>query len=123
MFTVMTTLDTATRKLLKDPKRRRDWVIYQLTLRDRTLADVARAAGVHRQTLYHAFTRPYPRMERTIADSIGLTPQALFAERYDEHGLPTRRKGIGNGRRAQSLHGGKDTRARQRCNAQVEKVA
>lgn len=88
-------LDDHTKALLADPKRRRDWVIYQLRLQGRSMADVARKAEppVRRQTLYNAFLTPYPRMEKLIADSVGLTPQQVFPERYDRDGLPVRRMG------------------------------
>ena len=124
----MQPIDTTTKRLLANPKKRRAWVIYQLLLKGQTLADIARGANVERQTLYHAFDRPYPRMERVLADAIGLTPQQLFAERYDADGLPTRRKGIGNGRRPtggtkSSCHGGKDKRIDQQRNAHVPRVA
>ena len=105
MVAAMTPIDTKTRHLLKDPKKRRAWVIFQLNTSSRTLADVAREAGVDRRTLYHAFSRPYPRMERFIARSVGLEPQQLFSERYDRDGLPFRGAGIQKDR----CHGGKPT--------------
>lgn len=89
----MTPIDNATRKLLRDPLKRRAWVIYQLGITGRSLADVAREAGVKRQCIYHGLVRPYPRMEMVIAQSLGMTPQALFSERYTADGLPNRRMG------------------------------
>lgn len=96
-------LDTTTQELLRDPLRRRDWVHYQLRLQGRTMASVADNAHpkpVRRQTLYQAFLRPYPRMEKLIADALGLTPQQLFPDRYDRDGLPKRYRrpgGLSNG--------------------------
>lgn len=102
----MKKIDDETTHLLSIPEKRRAWVIYQLLLEGRSLAEVARGAGVKRQTLYHAFTRPYPRMEFIIASALGMTPQQLFAERYGSDGLPLPR-------RPQTLlsrhHGGKDS--------------
>ncbi|MCO6440530.1 MAG: helix-turn-helix domain-containing protein [Nitrococcus mobilis] len=89
----MIKLNTATKQLLKDPRKRRGWVIYQLTLRGSSLADVARQSGVRRQTLYMAFERPYPRMESLIAAALDLTPAQLWPERYDADGLPLRQRG------------------------------
>ncbi len=86
-------IDNATRQLLKDPKKRHAWVIYQLTLQGRSLAQVADGAGVSRQCLYQVFRRTYPRMERVVADAIGLSPAELWPERYDADGLPIRRMG------------------------------
>lgn len=57
------------------------------------MAEVAAGAGVKRSSLYSAFLKPYPRMERVIADAVGMAPQDLFPERYDAHGLPNRRMG------------------------------
>lgn len=89
------TLDDHTKDLLADPKRRRDWVIYQLRLQGRSMADVAQKAEppVRRQTLYNVFLRPYPRMEKLVADAVGLRPEQVFPERYDRNGLPVRRMG------------------------------
>lgn len=102
----MDKINDETTQLLSIPAKRRAWVIYQLLLEGRSLADVARGAGVKRQTLYHAFTRPYPRMEFIIASALGMTPQQLFAERYGSDGLPLRR----SVREAHhGLHGGQDS--------------
>lgn len=106
MFTTIMVIDRTTQQLLRNTQKRRAWVIYQLLLKDKTLADVARAAGVERQTLYHVFERPYPKMERLVAEAVGLTPQKLFSERYDADGLPLRRKGLRNGGKSYR-HGGK----------------
>lgn len=89
----MNELDSTTRRLLSNPTKRRAWVKYQVHLQGRSLAQIAADAGVRRSTLYQTFLRPYPRMEKIIADAVGLTPQVLFAERYDEDGLPNRRMG------------------------------
>ena len=89
----MSTIDRTTRALLRDPRKRRAWVIYQVSIQGRSLAAVAREVGVKKQTLYRAFDVPYPRMEKIIADAVGLKPQELFPERYDADGLPNRRMG------------------------------
>jgi Ner family transcriptional regulator len=57
------------------------------------LASVAREAGVTKQQTQVAMGRPYPRMERYIANALGLSPQELFPERYDADGLPNRHRG------------------------------
>lgn len=87
------TLDIPTKNLLLDPEKRRAWIVYQVSLTGGSLARVAEDAGVNRQTLYGVFQRPYPRMEKLIADALGLTPQALFPDRYNADGLPNRRRG------------------------------
>jgi len=93
MVTRMPTIDRPTRRILADPDKRRAWCIYQLSLRGSSLAAVARGAGVSRQTLYVVFWRPYPRMEKIVADALGMRPQELFPERYDADGLPNRKIG------------------------------
>ncbi len=79
--------------VLRDPRKRRSWVIYRLHSQGRTLAEVAEAHGVTRQCLYHVFNAPYPHMEKLVAEAVGLRPEVLFAERYDADGQPARRKG------------------------------
>ncbi|WP_167856063.1 helix-turn-helix domain-containing protein [Natronospirillum operosum] len=89
----MTILDSTTKALLRDPAKRRAWVVYQVAIQGTSLAAVAREKGLARQTLYRAFDIPYPRMEKIMADAVGLTPQQLFPERYTKDGLPARRMG------------------------------
>lgn len=86
----MNELDNTTKKLISDPDKRRAWIKYRVHLTGRSMAQVAAAAGVKRSCLYSVFLKPYPRMEMVIATAIGLTPQVLFPERYNEDGLPTR---------------------------------
>lgn len=64
-------------------------MIYQVSLQGMSLAAVARNAGVNRQTVYHAFDAPNPRVEKLLAHAVGLTPQQLFPERYTIEGSPT----------------------------------
>ncbi len=37
--------------------------------------------------------KPWPKVERIIADVIGLPPQAIWPSRYDDQGLPNRKVG------------------------------
>lgn len=87
------TLDKATRKLLADPIKRRAWVIYQVRMQGHTLAQIAERAGVTRQAIYKVFQTSYPRMEKIIADALGLRPVDIWSERYDADGLPRYRMG------------------------------
>ena len=93
MFNPMSKLDSKTKQLLKDPVKRRAWVKYQTHLLGMSMAQVADNAGVNRQTLYSAFFKTYPRMEKVIADALGLEPAELWPERYDADGLPIYRMG------------------------------
>lgn len=65
-----------------DPKHRKHWVGYQLKIRDKSFAGVARDGGVASVTLYQVFQRNYPKMERLLAAEIGMTAEELFPERY-----------------------------------------
>lgn len=93
MFIRMIKIDSHTKKLLQDKKKRQAWIIYQVALQGRSLAAVAREAGVRRQTLYQVFQVPYPRMEKIISDALELEPKVLFPDRYDADGLPLRKMG------------------------------
>lgn len=86
-------IDNATKQLIRDPKKRKAWVMYQVKLQGRSLAKVADAAGVSRQCLYHVFRITYPHMEKVVADALGMAPKELFPERYTEDGLPIHRRG------------------------------
>lgn len=89
----MSKLDSKTLQLFRDPDKRRAWVKYQVHLQGRSLAQVASDAGVKRSTLYAVFIKTYPRMEKVVADAVGLPPSVLFPERYDADGLPIYRMG------------------------------
>ncbi len=86
-------IDNRTKQLLSNPETRRAWVLYQLTLQGESLASVARRAKVSRQAMQKVLTYPYPKMEKVLADFLGLPPMVLFPDRYDRHGLPNRRRG------------------------------
>lgn len=83
-------IDTTTKRRLADPTDnyayRRAWVIYHLRLRGETLASLARKAGVNRRQTQKALSRPYPRMEAIIADTLGVKVQDLFPDRYPADG-------------------------------------
>lgn len=85
--------DKPPKHILKDPAKRRAWIIYQVNLQGRSLAQVARDAGVTRVCLYQVFNKTYPRMEKVVADALGMAPAELWPERYDADGLPIYRRG------------------------------
>lgn len=90
----MKNLDNQSKRLIRDPDTRWAWIKYQLQLQGRSLAQVAHDAGVTRQCVYHVGHMTYPRMEKIIADALGMEPKDLFPERYDQAtGLPHYRKG------------------------------
>jgi len=77
-------------ELLRDPQKRRAWIIYQLSLQGKTLASVGRDLRVTRGAVYAVFKAPYPKMEKALATELGVEPSFLFPERYDEFGKPKR---------------------------------
>lgn len=82
-----------TPEIANDPEARREWIKYQLRVEQGTsVAAIAKEHGMGRRNLYVAFVRPFPRAEKILADALGVTPKELFPERYDQHGLPTRRR-------------------------------
>jgi Ner family transcriptional regulator len=119
----MMKIDIPSKQILADQKLLRGWVIYQLTLQGRSLASVAREAGVARQTIYRAFLHPYPRMEAIVAEALGFAPQQLWPARYDEHGLPNRN--IGRPRINKSKKNTSKTvdKHANRCNGSAQRVA
>ena len=72
---------------------RREWIKFQLRVRGSSLSAIARELGVTRHAPRLALVKPYPKMERVIAEKLGLKPQELWPERYDEDGQPNRTKG------------------------------
>lgn len=86
-------LNKKTKAILKNPQKRQAWIIFQTKLLGTSLAAVGRKHGVTRNTMYMAFHKPYPRVEKIISDLIGTTPQLLFPERYNSKGMPNREKG------------------------------
>lgn len=70
--------------------QRRAWIKYQLELRGYTLSSLARELGVSRHAPKLALDRPYPRMERAIAERLELDPAQIWPERYDASGKPNR---------------------------------
>lgn len=73
----------------KEPLRR-EWVKFQLRARGASLSQVARELGLVRSSVAQVFLHPYPRMERAVAKRLGLRPEQIWPERYDEQGKPNR---------------------------------
>ncbi len=72
---------------------RREWIKFQLRVQGSSLSAIARELGVTRHAPRLALVKPYPKMERVIAEKLGIAPQELWPERYDENGHPNRTKG------------------------------
>ena len=76
-----------------EERARREWIKFQLRVRGSSFSALARELGVSRHAPRLALVKPYPRMERVIAEKLGLKPQELWPERYDENGRPNRTVG------------------------------
>lgn len=70
----------------KNPAERRVWIWVQLRLRGASLRRLAAEHGVSQQAMSHALIAPSSHLEVVIAAALGLTPQQLFPERFDDRG-------------------------------------
>jgi len=58
-----------------------------------TLGKLARTHGYDRKSPSLALKQPWPRMEKLIAEAIGVEPQQIWPSRYHRDGTPNRRAG------------------------------
>lgn len=76
----------------------RDWhnwdIRAALGKKGYTLAKVARDNGYARTSPNEALRKPWPAMERIIADIIGVQPWEIWPTRYDDQHRPLR--GLGS---------------------------
>lgn len=93
MFITMNKIDKPQKSIISDQSLLKAWVLYQLNIRGKSFASIARAKKVSRQCPAHAFKRTYPHMEKAIADAIGLNPKDLWPDRYDAKGTALYRMG------------------------------
>ncbi len=61
-----------------------------LLARGYSLADLARLYGVNPACFRYVKKIPYPKIEKIIASYLGVKPQDIWPERYDENGKPNR---------------------------------
>lgn len=73
-----------------DPLLRWEWIKFQLRARGTSLAALSRELGVSDTAVKNAKRTAYPRMERAIAAALGLQPVALWPERWNANGTPSR---------------------------------
>lgn len=72
------------------PALRWEWIKYQLRTRGSSLAMLARDLEVSGTAVKNAKRTAYPRMERAIAEALGLEPFDLWPERWNADGTPFR---------------------------------
>lgn len=57
---------------------------HELELRGYTLSSLSRAHGLHSSACGLTLKKPWPRVERIIADTLGVkSPSEIFPDRYD----------------------------------------
>jgi len=84
----------------------RAWIILNLQVKGFSLRSFAKTHGLKPGTVGVVFSRPYPRMERLIGDTLGLAPQEIWPSRYDSAGRPNRRnRWYDRGRRKNNMEG------------------
>lgn len=69
-------------QILKKPDTRREWIKFQLKLCGTSYAQIGEQMGVSRHAPKRALYIHYPKMERAIAEAIGMTPEQIWPERY-----------------------------------------
>ena len=85
------------------------WIHHRIKTKGFNWITLAEKHGCHPSTIKTAKDYAYPRIEKIIAEAIGMTPQALFPNRYTSDGKPigrnyprdrrlTRKKTICNGK-------------------------
>jgi len=74
----------------KDPNIKWEWVKYQLKLSGYTIRGLASELKISPSAVHAASKLPHPKIERIIAKKIGLKPEDVWPERYDQRGKPNR---------------------------------
>ena len=68
----------------RDVEQKRHWIRYQMGRHGQTFADIGRELGITRQTARSVLFKPYPRIEKLLADIIGYPREVIWPERYAE---------------------------------------
>ncbi|WP_096375971.1 helix-turn-helix domain-containing protein [Pseudomonas chlororaphis] len=79
-----------TAKIPSDPALRWEWIKYQLRARGTSLAQLARELNVSGPAIKNVKRTAYPRMERAIAEALGLKPAEIWPERWATNDAPHR---------------------------------
>lgn len=66
----------------KKPDERALWMQYQLKLKRKTMADLARQAGVCRQSVRDALWMPSERLSQLWSQELGIPREYLWPEKY-----------------------------------------
>ncbi len=103
----------------KKPAKEADWhradIKAALEKRGLSLAKLARTNGYDRSSTSLALVLPWPKMERLIANAIGVSPQHIWPTRYHQDGTPK----SGRGERGLGRIAAKNTTAANSGNVEV----
>jgi Ner family transcriptional regulator len=65
-------------------RQRNAWIGFQLKRRGKSFASLARENGFSRSSVAVALYRPSLKMESILANELGISPDQLFPERYQD---------------------------------------
>ncbi|AXR09974.1 helix-turn-helix domain-containing protein [Pseudomonas aeruginosa] len=75
-----------------DPHLRWEWIKWQLRSRGSSFSRLAASLDVDRHAMTNVKRTPYPRMERAIAEALGLQPIEIWPERWESESEPCRKR-------------------------------
>ncbi|HDL1183809.1 TPA: helix-turn-helix domain-containing protein [Mannheimia haemolytica] len=76
--------------VLEKPKKtaEQDWhradILAELRKKGWSIRSLAKAGNVSPNTLKTVLDKPYPKMERLVANAIGVAPEVIWAARFAE---------------------------------------
>jgi len=92
-----------------------DWpshyITYRLYDRGTSYDRISREHHYSRTAAQMAIKLPWPKMERLIAEAIGVTPQEIWPSRYEADGTPKR-----------GLRSQKHSTASEQCNVETHRT-
>jgi len=116
MSIAMPRIDTSKKPALQDWQPA--YIVYQLRLKGLSLRRLSRLHGYAAGSAELANRLPWPKMERLIADALGVTPQQIWPSRYHDDGTSK----SGRGERVVSRHKPKDITGGTRRNVDLERA-
>jgi Ner family transcriptional regulator len=75
-----------------DPAKRWEWIKYQMRVHGCSPAALARKLSITDRAIRAVKNAPYPRIERAIAELLGVEPSELWPERWNPDGTPHRQR-------------------------------
>ncbi len=77
----------------KDPHLKWRWIRGQLLIRSIELSTLAEELDVSRQYVQSVAWQPRPRVQKAIADKLGVPVHEIWPDRYDRKGRPLAQPG------------------------------